>query len=418
MSNNWTNAKEVFTRPEEQLLLACARTTLDATTREQIKSLITQHEIDWEYLRQLSFPQGMIPLLFWNLDRTCPELIPAEWLAELRYQFTHIVQDNLFLTSELVKLLEIFQAQGIPALPFKGPVLAATAYRNVSLRQYGDIDILVKEKDVVKALDILTSLGYRILMDVTNEEAGILIPEKKDFKLVGRDGRVFIELHWRFTGKRFPFSLDLDELWNHLVTVDIAGKKVSNLNDEDLLLILCVHGSKHLWERLMWICDIAEIIRSSKSLDWARLMKSAHQHGCRRMLLLGLRLAHDLLSVALPPEVEREMRADPIVRDLAIQSAQLLTMNPRPPQPLMEKYVFHIRMRERVKDKLALMYYYGIDYYHLAVTPNKQDKDALSLPGSLSTLYYLVRPVRLSLLYSSLLFKSLKRESIGRRPPV
>ena len=36
---------------------------------------------------------------------------------------------------------------------------------------------------------------------------------------------------------------------------------------EDLLIDLCAHGCKHLWQRLAWIGDIAALTRSRR-LAW------------------------------------------------------------------------------------------------------------------------------------------------------
>ena len=52
---------------------------------------------------------------------------------------------NLYLTQEMLKLLSAFRKKGIPAIPYKGPVLAQAVYGNVGLRQFGDLDITVPE---------------------------------------------------------------------------------------------------------------------------------------------------------------------------------------------------------------------------------------------------------------------------------
>ena len=86
---------------------------------------------------------------------------------------------------------------------------------------------------------------------------------------------------------------------------------------EDLLLALCIHGSKHLWERLAWICDIAGLIESQQDLNWRQLIARARATGSERMLFMGLRLAVDLIGAQLPTEVETEIKADPVVTSLS-----------------------------------------------------------------------------------------------------
>ena len=78
---------------------------------------------------------------------------------------------------------------------------------------------------------------------------------------------------------------------------------------EDLLFSLCVHGSRHLWERLGWICDVAELI-SRHDLRLDALLKRAATADTERMFLLGLHLAERLLDAPLPAEVKRRCDSD------------------------------------------------------------------------------------------------------------
>jgi hypothetical protein len=89
--------------------------------------------------------------LYQSLNTTCPEAVPKANLAQLRNYFHANAQRNLFLTQELLKLLTLFKTNGISAIPYKGPVLAVAVYGNLALRQFGDLDILVHKRDVLRA---------------------------------------------------------------------------------------------------------------------------------------------------------------------------------------------------------------------------------------------------------------------------
>ena len=147
------------TSPEIELLLCCARTQIDDATAEQINKLVEQ-EIDWANLLQIADRHRVFPLLTQSLLATCPEAVPPDILARLRHLFHAQGQHNLALTSKLLKILNLFKEHNIDAIPFKGPVLAASAYSNLLLRQNGDLDLLVKESDFQKAIDLLISQGY------------------------------------------------------------------------------------------------------------------------------------------------------------------------------------------------------------------------------------------------------------------
>lgn len=137
-----TKAPTAATRPEIELLLCCTRTQINTATAERIKILI-QSKIDWAYLIQTATRHGVMSLLYQSLSTTCPEAVPKTNLAQLRDYFHSSAFHNLFLTKELLKLLNLFESHSIPAIPYKGPVLAVSAYGNLSLRQISDLDILV-----------------------------------------------------------------------------------------------------------------------------------------------------------------------------------------------------------------------------------------------------------------------------------
>jgi len=98
--------------------------------------------------------------LYRSLSRNAPELVSKANLERLRGDFRSNVQRNLLLTAELLRLLDLFAVHGIAAAPFKGPVLAASAYEDLSLRQFSDLDVLVNRRDILKAEGLLASQGY------------------------------------------------------------------------------------------------------------------------------------------------------------------------------------------------------------------------------------------------------------------
>ena len=121
--------------PELELLLCCAHTSVDSAGAQRIRDLVGT-QIDWPYLMRTSFAHGVMPLLHKNLSAICPNAMPESLAAQLHDWFQVHVQRNFLLTAELLKLLRLFAAHGIRALPYKGPVLAASVYGDVSLRAF------------------------------------------------------------------------------------------------------------------------------------------------------------------------------------------------------------------------------------------------------------------------------------------
>ncbi|NJR45522.1 MAG: nucleotidyltransferase family protein [Hyellaceae cyanobacterium CSU_1_1] len=155
------NSPLIVNKPEIQLLLSCARTQVDERTQVKIKNLVEQ-EIDWDYLISIARRHGLIPLLFYNLNKLCREAVPQPIFSDLEQYFKIHTRRSLMLTNELLQILDIFKANNIQAIPFKGPTLAISAYKSLALRQFCDLDILIDKKDTMHCLELLTSIGYSV----------------------------------------------------------------------------------------------------------------------------------------------------------------------------------------------------------------------------------------------------------------
>jgi hypothetical protein len=386
--------------PEVQLLLKCSRRVVDAETVESLRRLV-ESGIDWDLVATLAYRHGVEGLVYRNLLSLCSDLLPTEVAARLRARTLVNAQQTLNQTRALLSILEQLKARGISATPYKGPILGATAYGDLSLRQSCDLDIVVRRADVVRAVETLTSAGYRLEPTrASMAEVARLLSSKKDFRLVSEDGRIVVELHWRLMGKHFYFPYEVESLWEHLVPVEVSGKKVLNIPPADSLVILSAHGLKHLWLRLLWIADISELIRNNPNLDWDATLRLAEKHRARRILLLGLYLAHRLLEAPVPAEVFALIAADKRVQTFGDRLSELITRSDDPAfhddeQYPYESYPAFISMRESMRDKVRLGWRYFLGFLHVAFTPNKLDRELMPLPSSLSFLYHLLRPVRL-----------------------
>ena len=215
-------------RPEDQLLLYCARTSFDSATVEQIQILL-RGAIDWDYLIRTAYGHGIKPLLCHHFSSVCTEALPETVRGQLqRFAQVHSLQ-NLFMTRELTRISALLENNGVCVIPWKGPVLAATAYGDIALRQFGDLDILVRERDARPAKDLLLSSGYRPLYQPAEQEEAYHAL-RKVYELVREDGRVVVELHWAITSQTFHFPLDPDSLWEQVETVSLEGAMVRNLS--------------------------------------------------------------------------------------------------------------------------------------------------------------------------------------------
>jgi hypothetical protein len=335
--------------------------------------------------------------LFLNLTRLCPDAIPKETLNQLKTFSLAIAGRNLLLTDELLKLLNLLRDQGIRALPFKGPTLAWAAYGNLSLRHFYDLDILLAKHDILNAKDALVSQGYHGKLPPDAGDEAAYVKSHHDYKFVRADESVVVEIQWGITQWSLAFPLDFEDLWKHRQKVSLAGAEVASPPLDELLLVLCVHGTKHHWSQLKWVCDIAEFVRTySEKIDWKCFLARARMRGGERMVLLGLSLAQDLLGAQYPKEVGERLKENHNVKYLVREvSGKLFGSRFGSERLRDETPFFYWNVMDRWKDKLAILRKYLPGYFFRMVIPNSKDQQFLQLPRYLGGLYYALRPVRL-----------------------
>ena len=292
-------------RPEGRLLVLCARARINEYVRVETADLASE-PLNWGLVWELAKAHGVTPLVYQNLATICPKVIPSETHKTFRRHIQANGLLNTLLAKELVSVLDALTAKGVRAIPFKGVTLAQIAYGNLSLRECADLDLIVERSSIPQARQVLWSLGYQL---TTTSETESESDEPFNF-FQKKNGILAVDLQWVMARQHFAFRLDRPAFWTRLKPVLLPSKPILSLCPEDLLILLCVHGSKHGWEQLKWICDVAELVQRRKTLDWSRVLFQAEEWGCRRMVLLGLALARNLFDVKLPSAVIRSIEDD------------------------------------------------------------------------------------------------------------
>jgi hypothetical protein len=370
----------------DELLLCCARTNASNRVAARLRE-IAATKIDWEYLFLLARRHSIVPLVYLQLERHASDLVPAEHLNQLKKHYLENVARNTVLTAELCRLINLFAGAGIEAIPYKGPVLAQFAYGNFALRRFVDLDVIVKKSDVLKAREILLAEGYAPSKSLSLNQQELLLRTQHNMQFSRDNHRLIIELHWEVAPHLFASTVESAQLWENPATIDLNGTPVKTLSAADLLFSLCVHGSRHVWERLGWICDIAELL-ARHSFDWPALLDRAARADTDRMFLLGLYLAERLLEAPLPAEVKERCDADSRLPSLADNVVEhLFNGTTHVPATSREIFKYNIGVRKTIGARARYILY--------MLRPTDGDLGAHSLPESLSFAYYLARPFRL-----------------------
>jgi hypothetical protein len=234
--------------------------------------------------------------------------------------------------------------------------------------------------------------GYKQLRELTPQEETQHFRSNHAYTLVRSQDGLRLDLHWRITQERYAFGLDVESLWSRLTRTSFFRRDVLRMQPEDLLLVLCLHGSKHCWERLAWICDVAELMGANPGLDWNEIMRRSAALKIEKAVMLGLDLASELVDAPLPESVSATIRQHRSVRLLSLVIRQRLFARSNRQIGLVERSILFWMTGERLQNKLPhLAYALGRVF-----VPNEHDTSLVSLPRFGHILYYPLRLIRLT----------------------
>jgi hypothetical protein len=322
---------------EWSALLECASPAHD---HERLAGLL--RSVEWARLLVLAEEHGVSGHLAACLRELAEDSVPAEIRQSLADRQRAQMFFTLRLSAELFRILDLFSSEEIDAVVVKGPVLAVQAYGDVAMRSYGDLDLLVRQRDIRRATELMSAAGFAPAVPLSAIDAG-KIPGQYLFSKP--DSKLIVELHNDCTLRYFPRRLPLEEFFARQIRVRLDAHDAPALSVEDELVLICIHGAKHFWERLMWIADVAALIMRQTGIDWVRVANSAQAVGAERMLHTGLRLASNLLKAQLPDKVQAAAQADVVAARLAEQTCKWLPAAGYAPPGLFERAAFRLRMR-------------------------------------------------------------------------
>ncbi|HEU5131057.1 MAG TPA: nucleotidyltransferase family protein [Pyrinomonadaceae bacterium] len=378
------------------LLLYIARRDTDP---DQLRSLVRQ-QIDWEYVIALAYAHGLLPLLHNHLS-SVSDLVPAQFLSRLKRESIANSQSVLHLVGKQIRIYKLFKENSIPVALFKGPSLAHMAYGEISLRQAGDIDLLIARRNFDQARVLLESLGYEMTPQLTTAQLSSHLSNHCEIQFMRDEWVTVVDLHWDLAPRSFVFGLKADEVMSRLQSVSLAGTTVETFGAEDLVLYQAMHGAKHLWRRLEWISCLAESLHATTAINWDTLVDRATKAHATRILALGLRLVTEFSDVPVPSEVLTTVDPDKAMQRMATQIRAGLFTTFGPAEST-ETNLYNLRIMDRKRDAL-------VSALRSIFVPTLPDWQSLALPSALHSLYYAYRPLRLSKVYSASLWRRLRK---------
>lgn len=369
------------------VILQCARTFLSSGKNPELQTALAKTQ-DWQLVERTADDHCVMPLVAFILGRHGNGVVPMEVLQRFRERSLRLARNNLAWGHEWQRILRCLSEADIPAVSFKGPALALAAYHDLALREFHDLDLLVRSRDVAGARDVLVANGYTLWSQTRNQTDTALVQSRnQQICFTSQQRGTAIDLHWGAVHEMFSFQLEADKLWQAAYVARCGDISFLSLAPEHLLLYLCAHGTKHCWRNLCWLCDVAALVQAHPHMDWHACIRSAEAAGCDLLLKHTLLFSEQVLGVELPEPIKQYSRNDARARTLSGVARQFLLAQPGDNPGYLKAMSYHLAFARRGRDRARLV-------FERVFVPAEPDWNAVRLPNALYFLYYVVRPVR------------------------
>lgn len=228
--------------PVQSLFLLSVRLQLSDVEKAELKDLITEIK-DWNELVRWAIARQAGPFLYKKLSELQVQL-PDFALQAFKQSWLKTLSRNMVLIAHFSEVMTALNDVGISVIAMKGIYLSEWLYTEVGLRQFSDIDLLVKPEDGERALSVMREMGY--------QQAKSELPEDIQLKLLPahypamiKNG-VSVEIHTRLHSRVTDYEIDIPSLWEASRTMEIHNVSTGVFCTEHLLLTLIQHLDKHL----------------------------------------------------------------------------------------------------------------------------------------------------------------------------
>ena len=365
-------------------LLECSSPHADsARLRELLRT------VSWPALFTLAEVHGVMALLAAALRRVDDNVAPPDIAQKIREYHRAQVLSAMKMTAELFRLVDLFRAAGWKPCWSKAPRWPCAPMAIPARASFGDLDFLLRQRDILRATELMISAGYDF--DVSPDDIrAAKIPGQYSF--VRKGAPLLVELHTERTMRYFPRGLPVEKFFAARQHELLDGHEIPVLSVEHELVLVCIHGAKHLWERLTLVADVAALAARQTTLNWQESFAAAEDAGAGRMLRTGLILAEDLLRAPLPQEIQSRIRADAAASRLAREIAEWLPSAGDSLPGLLRRALFRMRMRGAAASGLGYL-------LKLTFSPTQEDWHSADGQDSTAPWSTLRRPFRLAKKY-------------------
>ncbi|PWV56604.1 nucleotidyltransferase family protein [Chitinophaga sp. S165] len=246
-------------QPEVTILLLCCRVYLQTSSASTLCTYISGQPVDWQRVYKLSARHRIRPVVFHVLNKL-HGVVPAEALQLFKAycrEFSVFAFDRKMVTDDIIARL---QQHGVTARFYKGMDFSQMVYHDIGMREFTDMDIIIREDQVATVVSIMQANGYEMHL----EQYFSSYPDHfKDHtkevvfgKRCSRGKWLSFEFHYRPPETLMTMQYQFEEL---LGSDYISGRDYTY--EEYYKLMLVNNGASDFYPHLRSLLDMALLYR-------------------------------------------------------------------------------------------------------------------------------------------------------------
>jgi hypothetical protein len=351
------------------LVILCCRIFLKKDIYTTLEKFVQTHIIDWPAVYLFSAKHRIRPVIYHILSHS---RIPVDEQVFQRFRnFCHALSVFAFDRQiESLRIQQLLRQKSIPVRRFKGLDFAMSAYGDLSMREFTDMDLIIDVEDISALVEVMNAEGYKCKgMKYFQHFSDKFIASHKDIYFEKRcpHGKLFnFEFHYRPA----KYITNVYCSFADILGPDYLSVTAPFTRDQQYQLMLMNHGG-----------DYYPDLRSL--LDLALLLPGNRGPVPERFEQLWQLLATPLLNYPSQSSTDRTLQ-----RVARVRMKRLLSRE-QPAKTYIDAVSMHIRFSQHLVTKLRLL----MKALKFLILPNENDINELQLPYF--HLYYFTKPLRL-----------------------
>lgn len=300
-------------------------------------------------------------------------------------------------SGEMASVSKKLKQEGFEVRFWKGSALSMLLYGDLTSRPTRDIDLLIKQEELMPIRECLLELGYKDVILLEDPIIPGYMSVHREWvmhRVITGGENVYIELQTSpVMGWSIPRA-SMEMAFRGLDQLDLGGVMLPIPDPgTHFLLVAAHHGFSEGWRQLRQVCDMVAFARLPVGvINWEEVLEIAQAMDLERPMIIGWGLARDLAGVRIPDafrgRVEREIRL------IAMAKSRLF----RSPLPFKseltwDSVIWQWRLASNLRSRTRLV----LGNLKKRFSPGYDEFRAISLPPGMFGLYYLMKPFRLFL---------------------